>query len=109
MSNRLPACNSFLDSSDSGVAWCFVSNLTKRGDNSFLGLEIGILGFTHTVGSFTAVIEKFLTSGGETVPYLVADSLGNGTDCFPFFLKLDDLIGRLAPVGAVLQSLGLFT
>ena len=73
-----------------------------------LGLEIGALYLARARTGFLFLVEEEVAGSGEAAPQGVGVFFWNGTDGLPLFLHGHEALGGGAPVGAVLESLGLF-
>ena len=88
-----------------GLVLCQLSQLV---DDASLGLEV--LAFLGTlVGSGGVLgLEEVVAGAGESLPELFAVLARHGSDGLPLLLQLYELVGCLAPFGAVLQRFGFF-
>ncbi len=111
MTCSLPCCAKLLQFPYCLFAWCFTFGgiqLAELLDNVFLDFEVCLLCLAYIRCALLFVCEEGIASIAEPLPYLVAVFTRHRSDCFPFFLELDECIGCFAPFSALLQLFSFF-
>lgn len=93
---------------DSLVPGCVDGDEIESGDKVAFSLEVSGFDATDAVAGLFFLFEEVVTCGKKAFPDIVAVFLCDSADSLPLFLKSDKLIGRAAPVSAVLQGFGTF-
>ena len=107
MAHALPFGLEVLHGLDCGVAVKLlgIDGLEFVDDLVFL-FEVRTFGAAGARHVLLFLIEEIVTGGKEAAPHLIGMFLGNCTDRLPFLLHRHELVGCLAPFGAVFQRLG---